>query len=237
MVGVTVASIVKNEAARFLPKALECWKSVSARLVVVDNGSTDGTKGLLEAAEAEIHPLDTPMDGHETVARSFLWEKALQATPDGDWIVWLDADHVAMDDFRPDLAETDRNRATFKVFDLWTPTAYRSDAWWRVRWWWQALRMTPDARNTDWVWPERGWHSGHVPMNAAKVFGPEHRVRDECSILHYGYATPELRARHAAAYEARKDVLTDAELFHARTILDERPRLIGLPFKPRWPLL
>ena len=235
--GVTVASIVKNEAGRFLPKALECWKSVSDRLVVVDNGSTDGTKQLLEDAGAEIHTLDVPMDGHETNARSFLWEKALGATPDGDWIVWLDADQVVADDFRADLEGTDRNRATFKVYDLWTPTAYRSDAWWRVRWWWQAVRLTAESRKTDWLWPERGWHSGHVPLNAPKVFGVEHKVADNCSILHYGYATPTLRARHHAAYEARANYLTDGELFHARSILDSRPRLVGLPFEPRWPLL
>lgn len=234
---VTVASIVKNEADRFLPRALECWTAVSDRLVVVDNGSTDGTKRLLEAAGAIRHRRDTPMDGKEAHARAFLWEKALEATPDGDWIVWLDADHCVAGDFRPHLAQTDRNRAVFRVYDLWTPTAYRSDAWWRVRPWWQAVRITPETRETEWLWPDRGWHSGHVPANAGKVFGLAYEVPDDCSILHYGYATPKLRERHAAAYEARAAVLTEGELFHARTITDARPRLVALPFEPKWTLL
>lgn len=234
---VTVATIVKNEAGRFLPRALECWSAVSDRIVAVDNGSTDGTRALLEAAGAEIHPLDTPMDGHEHVARAFLWGQALEATPDGDWIVFLDADQVVAGDFRPFLAQTDRNRAVFRVYDLWTPTAYRSDAWWRVRPWWQAVRITAETRCHEWTWPDRGWHSGHVPLNAATVFGAAYEVPDECSVLHYGYATPELRERHAAAYKARKDVLTDAELFHARTITDPRPRLVSLHLEPRWRLL
>lgn len=235
--GVTVATIVKNEADRFLPRALECWTAVSDRIVAVDNGSTDATSDILSDSGAEVHAFETPMDGKEHLARAFLWGKALESTPDGDWIVWLDADQCVAGDFRPDLAQTERNRAVFRVYDLWTPTAYRSDAWWRVRPWWQAVRMCEKAREATWTWPDRGWHSGHVPMNAASMFGVAHEVRDDCSVLHYGYATPELRERHAAAYEARKDVLTDAELFHARTITDHCPRLKSLHLEPRWRLL
>jgi hypothetical protein len=120
---------------------------------------------------------------------------------------------------------------------MWTPTAYRSDAWWRVRPWWQGVRWGPWARDVIWQWPERGWHSGHVPLNAGQVFGTAANVPEHCGLLHYGYATDELRAKHAAAYEARAAVLTPAERFHARTITDERPRVVALPFEPRWRLL
>jgi glycosyltransferase involved in cell wall biosynthesis len=70
---VVIATIVKNEADRFLPKALECWTAVADRIVVVDNDSTDDTGGLLLLAGVEYYLLDTPMDGHEHMARSFLW--------------------------------------------------------------------------------------------------------------------------------------------------------------------
>ena len=76
---IIIASIVKNEAANFLPRALECWKEVASRLVIVDNGSTDGTKALLEAAGAEIHSFETPMDGFEATLRAYLWETALES--------------------------------------------------------------------------------------------------------------------------------------------------------------
>lgn len=234
---VIICSIVKNEAENFLPRALDCWKSVSDRLVVVDNYSTDGTRRLLEDANAEIHCLKTPMDGAETNARSFLWDRATKSAEDGDWLVWADADHCFAGDFRPTLAQTDRNRAVFPVFDMWTPTAYRSDAWWRLRPWWQAVRWGPWAHKATWDWPERGWHSGHVPRNAAAVFGLAVPVPNECGLLHYGYATPELRVRHAEAYQARSEHLTPGEKFHAGTITDERPRLVALPFEPRWRLL
>ena len=229
---VTIATIVKNEAERFLWRALECWSEVSDQIVAVDNGSTDATKEILGQFGAEIHDFMTPMDGNETLARQFLWDRAVEATPDG-WIVHLDADQCVGGDFRPHLTGS---RVMFSVFDMWGPGVFRSDAWWRVRPWWQAVRMSPEIE-AAWVWRDRGWHCGHVPANAGAVFGPSSHVPYECGILHYGYATPELRERHAAAYEARAHVLTDGELFHARTILDADPRTEKLPFEPRWTLL
>lgn len=232
MATVTIATIVKNEADRFLRRALECWCEVSDRIVAVDNGSDDRTKDILAEFGAVVHDFRTPMDGNEHLARAFLWDRAVEATPDG-WIVHLDADQCVADDFRPHLTG---NRVLFPVFDMWSATEYRSDAWWRVRPWWQAVRMSPDVE-ADWIWPDRGWHSGHVPANSGAVFGAAAHVPYECAILHYGYATPELRQRHYSAYMARKAVLTDREVFHARTIIDERPRLETLPFGPRYSLL
>lgn len=231
---VTVATIVKNESDRFLRKALECWVEVSDKIVAVDNGSTDGTVELLREFGCIIHELDTPMDGHETVARQFLWEKALEDTPDDGWIIHLDADHCVAGDFREHLTG---DRVKFPVFDMWSPTAYRSDAWWIPRHWWQGVRITAENRNSEWIWPDRGWHSGHVPANAGQVFGNWSKIPWECGILHYGYATDALRESHADAYEARAAVLTDQELFHAKTIRDHAPRVEGLWFEPRWKLL
>lgn len=234
---IILATIAKNEADRLLPKALDCWTLVADRIISVDNGSTDGTKALLEGAGAVVFDWQTPMDGHEHSARAFLWKCVTEAAQDGDWLVWADADHCFAGDFRPFLAQTLRNRVLFPVFDMWTPTAYRSDAWWRVRPWWQAVRWGPWAHGVEWQWPDRGWHSGHVPLNAPQVFGSAANVPDNLGMLHYGYATDDLRAKHAAAYQARAHVLTQAERFHANTITDQRPRVVALPFEPQWRLL
>lgn len=226
---VTIATIVKNEADRFLPDALECWTAVSDRVVAVDNGSTDATLDILSAFGAEVHHFEPPMDGNEAEARAFLWQKAVQGA---DWVVHLDADQVVAADFRPHLTG---DRVAFPVFDMWSPTEYRSDRWWKVRPWWTALRVKNKA-DQPWKWPDRGWHSGHVPQNL-DMFGPPSAIPHTCGVLHYGYATPELRERHFDAYMARRDVLTPLELMHARTILDEDPDVVKLPFEPRWRLL
>lgn len=232
----TIATVVKNEADRLLPRALECWGAVASQIVAVDNGSTDRTVKILEGAGAIVKHCHVPMDGHEHKVRSFLWDQAVASTPNDGWILHLDADQCLAGDPRPFLAQQTVNRVLFPVFDMWTPSAYRSDAWWRVRPWWQAVRITAETRKTEWIWPERGWHSGHVPLNS-HVFGSTRDVPEEFGILHYGYATPELRVKHHEAYTKRAHVLTAQERFHANTIIDERPRLVGLPFEPKWRLL
>jgi hypothetical protein len=71
-----------------------------------------------------------------------------------------------------------------------------------------------------------------VPVN---VPGPAHAVQD-CSVLHYAYSTPELRAQKAAMYAALAPHLTPKEQFHGRTILTPRPNVKPLPFEPEWKL-
>ena len=225
---VTIASVVKN-AEEFLPRALECWKAVSDRVRIVDNGSTDGTIDILKGAGVEWTSCFTPMEGNEWRVRKALWD---YASEDAEWVVHLDHDHVVADDFRPFLLG---NAVQFRVYDMWSPTEYRQDAWWRVRPWWKAINVSEFA-DTRWVWNERGWHSGHLPMNAA-VTGRVQTIPVRSSILHYGYATPELRESHHAAYMARSEHLSDSELAHAKTIIDPEPRTVELPFKPRWTLL
>jgi len=227
----TIASIVKNEADRFLPRALACWAEIADRIVVLDNGSTDGTTDLLNEAGCEWSKLAVPMDGSEWLARKALWDKAV---PGSEWIVHLDADHSVAGDFRPHLTG---KKVGFRVYDMWSPTEYRSDAWWQghARPWWLALNVA-DEQDRAWTWNKRGWHSGHVPSDTS-FMGKATEIPRECSILHYGYATPELRKRHYAAYVARSGVLKPDEVFHASTIVDECPRVEELPFTPTWTLL
>lgn len=233
---VTIATIVRNEAANFLRPALECWSALADRIVAVDNGSTDETPDILSEFGAEVHEFDVPMDGNEVNARRFLWEKAVDGS---EWVVWADADHCFAGDFRPHLRG---RRVVFPVFDMWSATEYRSDSWWQVRPWWQAVNVADQGvvkefiAQDQWEWPERGWHSGHVPLNTS-IFGPALPIPRECGLLHYGYASPELRSRHFDAYTARRAHLTPSEIMHARTILDPDPHTLKLPFTPAWTLL
>ncbi len=231
---VTIASVVKNEAARFLPQLLPIWCELAHRVRVVDNGSTDGTLNLLrQHPHVEVCHVRTPMDGNEWVVRKALFDFA---TKGSEWVVFLDADQVPASDFREHLPPNAVG-ARFFVYDMWDETHYREDAWWRghTRAWWGAINALRAEPKVDWVWHERGWHSGHLPSNAWQI-GRFVEMPRECSILHYGYATPKLRERHYAAYKARGDHLTEREAFHARTIKDARPRVRELPFQPTWKL-
>lgn len=224
----TVASIVKDEADRFLPSALEAWKQFADRIVVLDDGSTDSTPDLLMEAGVEYHRQDPLMFGQEWRARRNLWRLASDGA---DWVLHLDADQVPSCDPKPYLKEP---VSSFRVFDLWSEDTYRADAWWtgHHRCWWPAVHVPslPDSFTGE--WPERGWHSGHVPAN---VPGPAHPVT-ECAILHYAYASPELREEKARMYTALSPHLTKKERFHAGTILSPSPNTEPLPVTPEWPL-
>lgn len=229
---ITIASIMKNEAA-WLPRWLECVEEIADQVVVVDNGSTDATADILRNARVnmEVIPLDMPMEGNEWKARKFLWDEALRHAD--EWILHLDADQCLAGDPTEYLTG---QRVGFRIYDMWSETQYRDDAWWRghTKTWWNAVNVK-DA-DLEWEWNERAWHSGHLPKNIDEL-GPKADIPDECSILHYGYATPELRMRHSKAYESEARELTQKEKFHASTILYPTPRLVDLHFDPRWRLL
>lgn len=224
----TVATIVRNEAERFLPSALDAWQQFADRIVVVDDGSEDGTSELCEAAGCEVHRRDARMFGNEWQARRELWRLASEGA---DWVLHLDADQVPSCDPRPHLTPP---VSLFRVFDLWSEDTYREDAWWtgHLRCWWPAVHVPSLPAGFEDRWPERGWHSGHVPMNLP---GPAHPVQG-CAILHYAYSTPDLRRRKAEMYADLGPHLTAPERFHARTITRSVANTKPLPFEPAWRL-
>jgi hypothetical protein len=225
----TVASIVKNEADRFLARALDVWGQFADRIVVLDDGSTDETPEILRKAGVEAHFEPQGMFGAEWKARKRLYELA---TADSEWVLWLDADQIPSSDPRPHLIEPS---VVFRVFDLWSEDTYRADAWWsgHTRCWWRAIHAPSYAGLAD-EWAERGWHSGHLPRNLPQTC---HATPVGCSILHYAYSTPELRAKKAQMYRDLAPHLTPKEVFHASTIDKATPNTRALPFEPTWSLL
>ena len=154
------------------------------------------------------------MQGNEWKVRKLLYDLA---TLRGEgWVLWLDADQILSSNPRPHLSG---DSCAFKVFDMWSETHYREDAWWRghiQNWWWgvNADKMA----DFEAEWPERGWHSGHVPRNLPDHARNPTQMPIECSILHYAYTTEELRAKKVALYKALEPSLTQREIGHARTI-------------------
>lgn len=94
MVTVSLCIIVKNEESS-LPRCLASVRDVVDELIVVDTGSTDGTKSAAAAYGAKLYDFEWVDDF--SAARNFAFGQATQ-----QFIMWLDADDV--------LEEADRAR-------------------------------------------------------------------------------------------------------------------------------
>src|SRR5262249_12474244 len=92
---VSLTMIVRNEEAN-LPACLTSAADLVDELIVVDTGSTDGTKAVANRFGARVH--DFPWVDSFAAARN---ESLRHAT--GDWIFWLDADDRLDEDNRQSL--------------------------------------------------------------------------------------------------------------------------------------
>ncbi len=229
-----VVTMVRDEASKWLPSALDAWTQFADEIIALDDGSTDGTLDLLRAAGAQTfeNALGTAW-GAEVGPRRALFDHAIQSGC--EWLLWLDADMVPLQDPR-DLMFRSLDALSFPLYDLWGlyPLVYREDLFWQghntARVW--AVRNPGEHR---WEWHERGIHCGHLPLNLKL----EHVavVPHSHALLHYAYTTPVLREVKAAQYRAKQDQLTDHELRHALSIVDPYPQTFPLKESVRWPLV
>lgn len=234
-----VAALVRNEADRFWRSALEAWSQFADLIVVVDDGSTDGTAWITRefSARGEVRGIaldsDNGMWGKEASARAALWEQACYHANVGDYIFILDADMVPARDPRPLLASSP-DAVAFTLYDLWSPNEYRCDGFWQGH---TAHRVWLVRRGEEpeegWKWNERGVHCGHLPSNLVggrMVYAPA-----DFSLLHHAYVSPALREQKHAQYMSVRDQLSPFELAHADSILAPAT-LTPLPFTPQYTL-
>lgn len=233
-----IAALVRNETERFWPTALEAWSSFADRVVVLDDGSDDGSDDLAEAHSNVrlVRRAEVGAWGAEAGARQELFELVWDTARVDDYIFWLDADMVPARDPRV-FMDTKADAVCFRLYDLWnTDLDYRHDEFWRghlvPRVW--MIRRT-DALSSDFTWDRRGIHVGHLPGDMtfeSYAYAPE-----DYSLLHFAYVHPWLREDKYVQYASVASELTDFEKAHARTILDVSPNLVPLPFYPEISLI
>ena len=105
----TVAVIAKN-AENCLPETLDSIRGIADEIVVVDTGSTDGTRAF--ATKYATRTIDHQWDDDFSAARN-----AALADVTGDWVLWLDAGET--------LSASDaKSLRTFVTADANQATAY-----------------------------------------------------------------------------------------------------------------
>ena len=86
MIEISLCMIVRNEE-NVLGRCLQCAQSFADEIIVVDTGSTDGTKAIAENFTKKV--FDFPWTDDFAAARNYSFSKATR-----DYIMWLDADDV-----------------------------------------------------------------------------------------------------------------------------------------------
>jgi hypothetical protein len=229
-----IAALVKNESQKFWRSALRSWSKQSDRIVVLDDSSTDDTAMMaVDAGAAVYYREGTAAWGNEAPARQQLFDIAIAETDPGDFIAVLDADMVFARDPRELCFEGNATEWSFPLFDLWSPTHYRSDSFWyghtapRI---WLIKRPNPQ----DWAWPARGIHTGHLPSNYK--IGKLGIAPADYGILHYGWSDQSLRDAKVKQYMSVGNQLTPNERKHVMSVQDPNPATFPLPFKPKFTL-
>jgi glycosyltransferase involved in cell wall biosynthesis len=235
-----VASMVRNEADRFLRSAISVWQEFADDILILNDGSTDDTKEICE--DLGTYVVDAEMDenawGKEALTRAKLFNVALERATARDYILFLDADMVPARNPRS-LMDTDVDAVGFVLYDLWANTDgrlyYRNDAFWQghlvPRVW---MIRKPEIPERGWSWNDRGIHCGHLPLNLST---PRIAAAPlQYGLLHYAYLTPSLRAQKSSEYLSVRSQLTTFEVAHAASILDPTPQVSPLAFTPEYEL-
>ena len=242
-----VISPVRNERYRWLPSYLEVWDELADRILLADNGSTDGSRAYFSKYD-KVEDITPPfaskkrMFGDEWKWRKYMFMKAVAESQEGDVLCWADIDMIPLEDPRPFFKPPHVEMWTSVLYDLWEEREdgtlmYRDDQWWqghKTRRIW-AVRNTQKLRDLDVEWLERGMHCQHLPVNVIRnsdewnwMVGP--------TLLHYGWFGQANRERKFIIYRdlAEQGHLSRAEWEHAQTVLDEEPNLKPLPKEPQW---
>lgn len=216
------AVLCRNEAGRYLKRAIENLKTFCDDVLVVDDNSTDDSVRIAKQAGAIVISLPSKgyMWGKETPARAFLWQEAVKLAGAG-WIYFADADHITRGNLKELTKSWVLNAWAFPLFDVWDEdeTLFRADGYWQGHRHPRIWMVRPSAVPEGWEaqWAGRGIHAGHIPANF-----PIHGVRvpDDFYILHLGYARADDRVARHSRYLEVKDQMTEFERAHAATILD-----------------
>jgi glycosyltransferase involved in cell wall biosynthesis len=180
----------------FAKEWLECFELLADEIVVLDNGSTDGTYEILKAHPKVVDIIRT--EGYnEGRDKNLLYAHVRKRNP--DWCIWLDIDEI----FEPELtrAHFDRlmsskiyNKFAFRRFHF-TDREHFAGSWYRLNY---------SSGHDRLMWRENP--SGHfqdVIIDSPNVKGISGLKKNtNFRLKHLGYINKELVDKKAEIYRA-----------------------------------
>lgn len=215
---VVASVIVKNEMGRYLRPFMDHIECFCDAVVVMDDGSTDGSGDYLEEKGALVRRLDPDDEffaGHEGRRRQALLEFTLEQKP--DWVLAIDADEFVTDGKAiREYADQPRQVGTLRMAEVWRTShdalVVRQDGGWRphpIPIMWRAQGVSPRR----WRIRDRALACGREPEHVARMSGRGRPTGS--SILHLGWAKESGRQARYDRY-----VVADGGKFHRNAHLD-----------------
>lgn len=220
------ALIVGNEADRYLREVLAHLQTYVDGLIVLDDGSTDGTDAIIQEQPKLIAFRKRTSSGfwtNEAELRQELWSMIESVAP--QWVLAIDADEIFDEPIKaalPSLLRQERFQAVrFPIYHFWGDRRHiRVDKWWDPRRNYEIMlfRYKPEQ---SYHWPQRELHCGRTPMEV--LFYPSRF--SHIRLYHYGWANPEEIKAKYNRYKARDGSGQWCPMDHYNSILDAHPTL------------
>lgn len=218
---IIVGMLTKNEMCNFLEGSINAVSKLADTIMIVDDGSTDGTPDYLEQKGAFIcRNYKSQFEENESILREQLFKLCTLNADHGDIILIIDADEIidSPEYAKAFLMDTDSPLITARLYDMWTPTHYRSDNMWRAH-----EQMWPIGIKYDsafnYVFNKAHVHCGRLPQNVGGSFQYLSRIK------HMGWSNPELRQRKYERYMRHDPNGVHAPMYES--ILDKDVNLIA----------
>lgn len=219
--------LVKNEADRWLIDVIAQMKYICDRLVILDDGSTDGTIDICKKFTKEVYQNKESLWGkNELLARQKLWNLTTAKAEYGDWIICLDADELLVEGhldylkYIMNINTSGIDSIGFKLHDMWNRKQYRHDRYWtaHLRYWAMAVKYT--AKN--YTWHDKSLHCGRFPNNASTK-----TLATQIPIKHMGWSREEDRQKKYKRYIEVDPQGKNGILAQYESILDKDPILVN----------
>ena len=221
MARLVTALLVRNEADKYLDRVLRRCLEFSDEVVVLDDGSTDDSVAIAKQLGCVVRERGEtlPMWGDEAPARAELWDLGAKAAGDG-WLLICDADMILNGDPRPLTLSTNCTAWAWVLYDVWDEEhLYRCDGYWQGHLHPRPWMYRPSALQEPPIWPRKGIHTGHAPLNFPyNVTGVTQEY--DVSWSHLSFLRRIDRLKKVSQYESQAHQLNEWELAHARSVGD-----------------
>ena len=190
---------IRNEG-RWIHAVVSAVLPLCDRMLILDDHSTDDTRGICASFGERVSVLESPFDGlNESRDKNYLLEQARAFHP--DWCVLIDGDEI-LEPAGPNRIRTELERGPHSVYSLLVRFLWNSPSLVRVDGVYGSFRRPSIFRyhaDSFFGATEYGghFHCGNVPQNL-----PGTRGRLDARLYHLGYMSREDRVRKYQWYNA-----------------------------------